>query len=343
MRKLGVILLSIMLVFTVLGCGKSGTSTETKGAETQSTPAQPIKIKVGCDNTSGGPWDQGFKEFMRLVEQKAPGRIQFQYYPDGQLSNNDQRVTMEMLQTGSIHIAALLPSIYEQFDRRWQIYGMPYLFKTTEEARASCDGEAGKYMLSLLEEKGIHGLALWEQGWRHLTTSKKPVRLPPDIKGMKIRVMDSPSFIEMMKELGALPLVTSMGELYTALQQGAADGQENPLTTIYRRKLYEAQDYLTLTRHVYNPLIIGANKKFYDSLPADIQKVLTEAALETVAFERKANDNEDTKFLAELKKELEVIELTDADINQWKEATKNILPKFKDTIGQDVLGKFGIK
>lgn len=337
-RKLSVILLSFVLLFTVFGCGKSSTPTDT-GADS----AKPIKIKIACDNTSGGPWDQGFKEFMRIVEEKAPGRIEFQYYPDGQLSNNDQRTTMEMLQTGSVEIAAFLPSIYEQFDQRWQIYGMPYLFETTEEARASCDGEAGKYMLSLLEEKGIHGLALWEQGWRHLTTSKKPVRVPADIKGMKIRVMDSPSFIAMMEELGALPLVTSMGELYTALQQGAADGQENPLTTIARRKLYEAQDYLTLTRHTYNPLILGINKKFYDSLPADVQQVLTEAALETVPFQRQATDAEDAKFLEELKKELEVIELTEEEIALWKEATKNILPRFKDTIGQDVLDKFGIK
>lgn len=339
-RKLTVILLCFVMIFSITGCGGSQPAAS-KPANTGSS--EPIKIKIACDNTTGGPWDLGFKEFMRIVEQKAPGRIQFQYYPDGQLSNNDQRTTMEMIQTGGVEIAAFLPSIYEQFDQRWQIYGMPYLFASTQEARASCDGEAGKYMLSLLEEKGIHGLALWEQGWRHLTTSKKPVKVPADIKGMKIRVMDSPSFIAMMEGLGALPLVTSMGELYTALQQGAADGQENPLTTIARRKFYEAQDYLTLTRHTYNPLILGINKKFYDSLPADIQKVLTEAAQETVAFERKAVDQEDAKFGEELKKHLTVIELTDDEIKLWQEATKDVLPKFKDKIGKDVLDKFGIK
>jgi tripartite ATP-independent transporter DctP family solute receptor len=250
---------------------------------------------------------------------------------------------MEMLQTGSVQIAGFLPSIFEQFDQRWQIYSMPYLFENIEQARASCDGEAGKYMLSLLEDKGIHGLTLWEQGFRHLTTSKKAVKLPSDIKGMKIRVMDSPTFITMMKDLGALPLVTSMGELYTALQQGAADGQENPLSTITQRKLYEAQDYLTLTGHVYNPLIIGVNKQFYDSLPADLQKVLTDAAIETLPVQRKAVEDNDAKFSEELRKSVEVIELTPEEIGQWKEATKGVLPQFESTIGQDILDKFGIK
>lgn len=341
LRKITVILLCLVLIFSVSGCGDSGKTAAPAGTNT--APAEKIKIKIGCDNTSGGPWDLGFKEFMKVVEKKIPGKVEFQYYPDGQLSNNDQRTTMEMLQTGTVHIAAFLPSIFEQFDQRWQIYGMPYLFENTAQARASCDGEAGKYMLSLLDGKGIKGLALWEQGWRHLTTSKKPVKVPADIKGMKIRVMDSPSFIAMMEGLGALPLVTSMGELYTALQQGAADGQENPLTTIARRKLNEAQDYLTMTGHTYNPLILGINKKFFDSLPADVQKALTEAAVETIAFERAAVDAEDTKYKEELKKTLEVIELTPDEIKQWKDATKGVLPKFKETIGKDVLDKFGIK
>ncbi|MGI6451034.1 MAG: TRAP transporter substrate-binding protein [Desulfitobacteriia bacterium] len=338
MKKLTVILLCLALVFTMTACGGSD---KPSNAGTDST--EPIKIKVACDNVTNGPWDMGFKEFMRIVEEKVPGKVEFLYYPDGQLSNNDQRTTMEMIQTGGVHIAAFLPSIYEQFDERWSIYGMPYLFASVEEARASCDGEAGKFMLGLLEEKGVHGLALWEQGMRHLTTSKKAVRVPADIAGMKIRVMDSPSFIEMMEQLKALPLVTSMGELYTALQQGAADGQENPLTTIYDRKLYEAQDYVTLTGHTYNPLILGVNKAFWEKLPADIQQALSEAAIEATPFQRKANEDLEAQKLAGLKQAVEVIELTDEEIAQWQEATKGVAPKFKDIIGQDVLNVFGIK
>ncbi|HHV64341.1 MAG TPA: TRAP transporter substrate-binding protein [Peptococcaceae bacterium] len=338
LKKLSVVLLCLVLTITLFGCGGSNQPAKSGGDATQ-----PIKIKVACDNVSGGPWDAGFKEFMRLVEEKVPGKVEFQYYPDGQLSNNDQRTTMEMIQTGGVHIAAFLPSIYEQFDQRWSIYGMPYLFTSIEEARASCDGEAGKYMLGLLEEKGIHGLALWEQGMRHLTTSKKAVRVPADIAGMKIRVMDSPSFIEMMKQLNALPLVTSMGELYTALQQGAADGQENPITTIYDRKLYEAQDYVTLTGHVYNPLILGINKAFWETLPADIQQAISEAAVEATPFQRKAGEDLEAQKLDALKQAVEVIELTPEEIAQWKEATKGVAPKFKDVIGQEILDLFGIK
>lgn len=342
-KKLAVILLCLALVFALSACGSSEPAANEPSNNEPADSAEPIEITLGCDNTSGGPWDVGCKEFMRLVEEKIPGKVEFKYYPDGQLSNNNQRTTMEMLQTGGVDITTFLPSIYEQFDQSWMIYGMPYLFSNTEEARASCDGEAGKYMLSLLQGQGIEGLALWEQGWRHLTTSKKPVKVPADIKGMKIRVMDSPSFIAMMENLGAIPTVTSMGELYSALQQGAVDGQENPITTIHDRKFYECQDYVTLTRHVYNPLIFGANKKFWDSLPEDVQTAISEAAVEAAEFERNANDEQEAKKLAALKEKVEIIELTDEEFALWKEATKGVAPTIKEVVGEEITSKFGLE
>lgn len=301
----------------------------------------PVTIKLGCDNTSGGPWDIGLNHFMKLVEEKIPGRVKFQYYPDGQLSGNDQRTTIEMLQTGTIHMAAILPSIYEQFDQRWQIYSLPYLFTNIDDARASCDGEQGQYMLGLLPEKLIHGLALWEHGWRHLTTTNKLVRLPADINGMKIRIMDSPTYVRMFSSLGAIPTVTSMGELFTALQQGAVDGQENPLSTIARRKFDEVQKYLILTHHSYSPLIFGANKPFFDRLPADVKKAIGEAAIEAREFQRAASQKEDSDWTVALRKTMTVIELTDAELKAWQDATAGVAEGVRPTVGDKIFSLFG--
>lgn len=296
----------------------------------------PVRIKLGCDNTSGGPWDLGLIRFMELVEQKIPGRVQFQYYPDGQLSQNDQRTTIEMIQTGTIHMAVFLPAIYEQFDQRWQVYSLPYLFTDIETARASCDGALGQHMLGLLPSKNIQGLALWEQGWRHLTTTKTPVRVPADISGLKIRVMDSPTYVKMFSNLGSIPTVTSMGELFTALQQGAVDGQENPITTIARRKFDEVQKFLIMTHHSYSPLIFGANKPFFDRLPADVKKAVLEAAVEACAYEREAAAAEDSMWMESLKKNMTVIDLAPEEMQAWKDATAGVADTIKPTVGNEI-------
>ena len=296
----------------------------------------PVRIKLGCDNTSGGPWDLGLIKFMEIVERKIPGRVQFQYYPDGQLSQNDQRTTIEMIQTGTIHMAVFLPAIYEQFDQRWQVYSLPYLFVDKEEARASCDGALGKHMLGLLPSKNIQGLALWEQGWRHLTTTKTPVRVPADIAGLKIRVMDSPTYVKMFSNLGAIPTVTSMGELFTALQQGAVDGQENPITTIARRKFDEVQKFLVMTHHSYSPLIFGANKQFYDRLPADVKKAIDEAAVEARAFEREAAEAEDSMWMESLAKNMTIVNLTPEEMQAWKNATSDVAETVRPVVGNEI-------
>jgi tripartite ATP-independent transporter DctP family solute receptor len=279
---------------------------------------------------------------MELVNEKIPGRVNFEYYPDGQLTNSDMRVSIEMVQTGSVHMSAILPSIYEQFDQRWQIYSLPYLFSGLEEARASCDGESGQYMLSLLPEKGMEGLAIWEHGFRHLTTANKEVHLPGDVAGLKIRVMDSPTFISMFNHLNALPTVTSMGELFTALQQGAVDGQENPLTSIARRKFNEVQDYLMMTYHSYAPVVLVVNKAFWDTLPEDVQAAFRAAAVESTQYERDAAEQEEITWKEELTKDMTVIDLTDEEIAQWQTAMEPVYSEFEATIGEDIYQLFNI-
>jgi tripartite ATP-independent transporter DctP family solute receptor len=198
-------------------------------------------------------------------------------------------------------------------------------------------------MLSLLPEKGIEGLALWEQGFREMTTASKEIRLPADVSGMKIRVMDSPTYIAMFNHLGALPTVTSMGELFTALQQGAVDGQENPINTIASRKFNEVQQYLIMTPHSYGPLIFGANKAFFDKLPEDVQAAIKEAAIESREVERQAAQDIDQQYVdGDLKATMTIIELTDDERNQWQEAVAAVYPEFKDIIGEEIYKLFGI-
>ncbi|MDR1322465.1 MAG: TRAP transporter substrate-binding protein [Gracilibacteraceae bacterium] len=330
-----------LIALLAVGCGGGAPAANTPAAG-QDAATEPVTIIFAMDNTTGGPWDLGAKRLMELVEEKAPGRVKFEYYPDGQLSNNDQRTTIEMVQTGSVHLACVLPSIYEQFDQRWQVFSLPYLFSDFETARAACDGEAGQYLMSLLEEKQLHGLALWEHGFRHLTTGSKEIHLPGDVAGMKIRVMDSPTFISMFNLLKAQPTVTSMGELFTALQQHAVDGQENPLSSIAGRKFNEVQDYLMLSSHCYAPVILLSNKTFWDGLPEDVRQVLNEAALESTEYQRQVSEDYETTLKEELTQTMTIIEFTPEEIAAWQEAVYPVYDEFRDTIGADICSLFGI-
>lgn len=307
---------------------------------TAALAAGPIVIKADQGSTANGPWQKAMEKLRDIVEGKTNGALKIEIYPDGVLTNGNLRTTIQMLQSGAIQMGLFLPAFYESFDPRWQIFSLPYLFKDSQAANAACDSEVGQFMLSTLREKKIQGLAIWQHGFRELTTSKKIVRVPADMGGMKMRVMGSPTFISMVKGFGANPTATSMGELFTALQQGVVDGQENPINTIYLRRFYEVQKYLTLTHHVYSPVVLAVNAAFFDGLPKETQKILLDAAEEVKPFERKFAREDDEKMTAELRKKMEVVDLTEAEMKIWKEETRHVHEEIADKIGRDLVNRF---
>lgn len=302
--------------------------------------ADPIIIKADQGAAANGPWQRAMEKFRDIVDAKTKGAVKIEIYPDGVLTNGNLRTTIQMLQSGGIQMGLFLPAFYEGFDPRWQAFSLPYLFKNHQAAYDTCDGDVGQFMLDTLEKRKIKGLSLWQQGFRELTTAKKIVRVPSDMNGMKMRVMGSAMFISMVKGFGANPTATSMGELFTALQQGVVDGQENPINTIYLRRFYEVQKYLTLTHHVWSPLILAMNAQFFDKLPKETQKILLDAAEEVKPIQRQFVREDDEKMTAELRKKMEVIELTDAEMKMWKEGTKRVHEEVADKIGRDLVNRF---
>jgi tripartite ATP-independent transporter DctP family solute receptor len=302
--------------------------------------ADVIVIKADQSANAKGPWQGAMEKFRDIVEAKTSGRLKIEIFPDGVLTQGNLRTTIQMLQSGALKMGIFLPSFYEQFDPRWQAFSLPYLFKDQKAAYATCDGDVGKFMLETLRDKGIQGLALWEHGFRHFTTAKKPIRLPADIAGMKMRVMGSPTYISMVKGLGANPTATSMGELFTALQQGVVDGQENPINTMYLRRFYEVQKHLILTYHVWYPAILGMNAKFFDGLTKEEQKILLDAAKEVTPLERSLVREEEERMLADLKGKIEIVTLTEAEQKAWKDATRPVHEEVADKIGRDLMARF---
>ncbi len=209
------------------------------------------------------------------------------------------------------------------------IYDLPFVFRSEQEADAILDGSFGKKLAAKLESKGLVGLVYWENGFRNLTNSKRPITKMEDMQGVKLRVMQNPVYIDMFNGFGANASPLAFSELFTALESHTVDGQENPINTIQSSKFYEVQKYLSITKHVYSPWIVLVSKKWWDGLNADEKKAVQESALASRDFERKDSRDSGAKALDVLKqKGMQVTLLSSKELDRMQDAARPAIAKF---------------
>lgn len=219
--------------------------------------------------------------------------------------------------------------------KEFAVLDFPFLFGNTQEADAVTDGPFGRKLLARLDEKGLHGLGYWDLGFRNLTNSKRPIAKAEDIAGLKIRVIQSPIYIDLFSALGANAVPLPFPELYSALDQKAVDGQENPNTTILASKFAEVQKHLTETRHIYNPQALIISKKTWDGLSAEEKKIVADAAVEATAFQRQASRGAADSALQALKQAgMTVTELPAAELAKLREKVKPVIEKQTAAVGE---------
>jgi tripartite ATP-independent transporter DctP family solute receptor len=241
----------------------------------------------------------GIKKMQEVLEAKTGGKIKLIAYYSGALGPDMQGVqalrsgTQEMVLTSSSPVSGLVKEL--------GVFDLPFLFADGKEADAVLDGPAGDYFNKRLEQLDLVNLAYWENGFRNLTNSKRPVAKLEDFDGLKIRVMQNPVFLDSFKAWGANPIPMAFGEVYTALEMKAVDGQENPYQTIETSKFNEVQKYLSITRHAYTANLILYSKKLWDQLSNDERAVLQEAAIIARDVQREAARTSDDESLARLK------------------------------------------
>ncbi len=220
----------------------------------------------------------GALAFKESIESATNGRVEVQIFPAGQLG--DQRVMFESLQMGTLEMAIIGDAPIVNWYKPFGVIGLPYAFKSTETVWQVLDGDFGDDLSEgLAEETGVRVLAYGENGFRHFTNNVREIRSPEDVEGLKIRIQENPAHIRMITAMGGIPTPMSFGEVYTSLQQGVLDGQENPINVILIGKLYEVQDYLTLDGHIWSAAMLMTGEDFYNSLPADIQSAVDEASI----------------------------------------------------------------
>lgn len=293
-------------------------------------------IKVGYIGSESHPTMQAMKTFGDNVAKGSEGKIKVELYPNAQLGGD--RELCEGVQMGTIQMAIPSTSALAGFDKRIQVLDLPYLFTTREAAFEAVDGELGVKLNELLAKKGFYVIGYLENGFRHVTNSKQPITKPEDLKGLKIRTMENPMHLAFFKELGANPTPMSWGELYTALQQGTVDAQENPYAMIDDGKFYEVQKYVSETGHVFSYEILIANKKFMEKLPDDLRALVIDEAQKAIATQRAAMKTEEANFKAKvIKGGLTANELTPEQKKPFVEKTKVVYGQFEGELGKEIM------
>ena len=268
----------------------------------------PMKINVSA--AQNGHQGVGIDTFAKEVEKRTNGRYKIQTFYNGSLGG--ERESIEAVQLGTQELTFATSGAIPNFVPDTKIIDVPFLFRDSAHARAVFDGAFGQELAKKFEPKGFKALAWGDNGFRHMTNNKRPINTPDDLKGVKMRTMENPVHIAAYKSLGILTTPMAWPEVFAALQQGTVDGQENPLPVILSQKLDQVQKYMTLTGHVYSPMVFLMNKGQFDKLaPAD-QQAFVEAAKAGAKANRARVDEDDAKGVAELRsKGMQIVEKVD--------------------------------
>lgn len=297
------------------------------GAAAGPALAQTRTLKVGIGLSEDHPQGVSVKKFAELLSQKTGGKLTAKLYASGALGND---VTMiSALRGGTQEMVVPDSSTLVSIAKDFNVLSLPTVIRSEAEADALLDGPFGKKLLDELPDKGLIGLAFWENGFRQITNNRRPIAKVEDIAGLKLRVIQSPIYLETFQALGANALPMPFTELYTALEQRAVDGQENPVPTILASKFYEVQKHVVMSRHIYSVWVLLLSKKTWDGFNADEKKAVTEAAREATLFERKTIREFGDKALAELKaKGMQVTEFSPAEQQKMRDKLQPVVAKF---------------
>ena len=289
-KILSLVLAVVLLVGVFAACGAPATppadsttppadsGTTTPPADTKepdAAPAETYEWKAANVLAAGGAWDIGLQEFAKLLDEKSGGAIHLEIFNGGTLGQ--ERDTIEGLQIGSVDFVICSSATLSNFIDTQNIWDLPYLFQTSEAARGVLDSQIGTDCLATLSSVGIKGLGYWENGM-YILGSTKPIRTPEDMKGLRIRCIESSLQADLYSAFDANGVVIPWGDIYTSLQQGVCDVTTTTLPNMYSAKQHEAAKYITQANQIYGPAPLLMSQDLWDSLPADIQAIVQEAA-----------------------------------------------------------------
>lgn len=299
-----------------------------------------VEIKIGHVLNSDHAWHTNLEGFAKDVAAETEGRVVVKVYPSAQLGNEKDVIEGLTLQT--IDGGLIGGGSFQSIEPKFGIEALPYAWKDHQTAYNAMDGEIGEMLLGILGSKGIKGLAWWENGFRNITNSKKPIVVPADMEGLKIRVTPDKMRLDTFNTLGASPMPINFGELYTALQQGVVDAQENPLAIIYSSAFYEVQKYLSLSGHIWGSALLCVNSSVWNKLSDQDKAIVEKLAMKWRDREREQIMAQEQDFLKKLAEK--GMEINEVDKAAFKEAVQPVWQEYEPVFGKelmDLVRKYG--
>lgn len=344
-------LVSVLLVLALSGCqgaaapaAKSAppasSSQQSSGGEQKSAaPAQKLTVKFSHVVAEDTPKHKAALKFKELAEAKSNGNIEVQVFANSQLYKD--REEFEALQTNAVQYLAPGTAKFSVTVPEWQVVDLPFIFGSQDAVKAFADGPIAQELYAKLKPQKMLGLAMWDNGYRYFTNSKRPLKMPADFQGIKFRADGKPAE-ELAKALGASAQIMAFAEVFNALQQGVVDGQLNTYSNIFSMKFHEVQKYLTDSGTMsYLGYTVVTNEEWYNGLPADQRKILDEAMQEATAYERGIANDENVTALQKIKDsgKLEMYKLNDKELAAWEEAAQVVYKDYEGKIGKELIDK----
>lgn len=352
MKKVLALILACLMALSLAACGgktQGGTSgaangtagtsdagaSDSKGTDAASEPSgEKLVLRLGHVVADESSLDQGMDALAELIKERSNGLIEVELYPNSTLGDNT--ALAEQLQFGSLEMAVPSIAAVSGFSRATAIFDMPFLFKNNAAAEEALDGELGDHVAAALEESGFHVLGYFTQGLRHLTCNVE-ARNPSDMKGVKIRTMDSKYHMMCWNSYGASATPMAFSEVYTALQQHTIDAEENPYTNIVTSRFYEVQKYVVETGHIYDVCPLLFSKVLWDKLTPEQQTLIQECVEEALPIERQIveTNTETERGIVTESGNTEIIELTDAERQAFRDAASPCYEDYKANYGEE--------
>lgn len=330
MKKFLVVLLVIVMVFSVTACGGGGVENEEGNAET-------IVIKAAHVLVESGSVNQSLVKFGEYIAAESEGVLVLEIYPNGELGDDSDVV--ESIALGTVQMTMPASAVFTAYDEKFAVMNLPYLFDSKEKMDAAFTGEFGEMLSQWLEEYGFVGLGFQYDGARCMSNNVRPINSPVDMSGIKFRVMDSALYIDMFKMMGANPTPMGYGEVYTALQQGVVDGQDNPPALTYESKFNEVLKYFSVTQHVYSncPIIISAD--FFYGLDEEYQNIIREGATMYIQDWQRAEESvAETGFVEAIAAAGTEVNYLEADgVKAFQDSVAPLYESYRAKLGDDVM------
>ncbi|MFC4025185.1 TRAP transporter substrate-binding protein [Oceanobacillus longus] len=333
MKKLGFLLLMVLLSVALIACGSEEASSSDSGAD-----GDTYKIVAAHSTAETTSFNEILQYFKTEVEEKSENRIEVEIHPNAQLGAD--RELIEGVQNGDITLSLHSTAPAVNFVEDVAVFDVPFLFPDKETAREVMAYGTPFYekIAQSQEEKGFKLLGLHDQGFRMLTLNGTKVEEPADLEGVRLRTMENEYHMATWEALGANPTPLPFNEVYTALQQGTVDGQENPYELIVSQRFYEQQEYLVQTNHILQTIQIIMNNEYFNNLPEDLQVIVQETITEAVDIGNKFIDEKDAEYLTTMEEDgTEIVELSPEQLAEFQETTSGVVEQIRENVNGELL------